>query len=109
MSLCRDGVVLACEILDCCPWFEFADLDVYVSGDEGASTDPDSAGPASEDSAASLAAAPAGSTVAATDSTHSSEEDTFRGVLARAGLHLPPAEIPTSGLGSNAGVRPPTI
>jgi hypothetical protein len=27
-------VILACEILDCCPWFEFADLDVYVSDEE---------------------------------------------------------------------------
>ncbi len=33
-DLCRDGVILACEILDCCPWFEFADLDVYVSDEE---------------------------------------------------------------------------
>ncbi len=42
---CRDGVVLACEILDCCPWFEFADLDTYVSDEEGdgVSTAPDSA------------------------------------------------------------------
>lgn len=40
----RDGVVLACEILDCCPWFEFADLDTYVSDEEGdgVSTTPDS-------------------------------------------------------------------
>jgi len=30
----RDGVILACEILDCCPWFEFADLDVYVSDED---------------------------------------------------------------------------
>jgi hypothetical protein len=42
-SACRDGIVLACEILDCCPWFEFADLETYVSDDEGcASTDADS-------------------------------------------------------------------
>lgn len=41
----RDGVVLACEVLECCPWFEFADLDVYgnTTEEEGddLSTDPD--------------------------------------------------------------------
>lgn len=49
---CRDGVVLACEILDCCPWFEFADLDTYVSDEEGdgVSTTPDSAAGDTEDS-----------------------------------------------------------
>ncbi|CAH1427726.1 unnamed protein product [Lactuca virosa] len=26
--LVRDTVVFVCEILDCCPWFEFADLEV---------------------------------------------------------------------------------
>ena len=26
--LLRDTVVFVCEILDCCPWFEFADLEV---------------------------------------------------------------------------------
>lgn len=28
--LVRDTVVFVCEILDCCPWFEFADLEVSV-------------------------------------------------------------------------------
>lgn len=28
--LMRDTVVFVCEILDCCPWFEFADLEVSV-------------------------------------------------------------------------------
>ena len=41
----RDGVVLACEVLECCPWFEFADLDVYGNTTEeeadDLSTDPD--------------------------------------------------------------------
>lgn len=41
----RDGVVLACEVLECCPWFEFADLDVYGNTTEeeadDISTDPD--------------------------------------------------------------------
>ena len=40
-GLCRDGVILACEILDCCPWFEFADLDVYVSDEDDEEDDED--------------------------------------------------------------------
>ena len=32
--LTRDGIVLVVEVLECCPWFEFADLDVYASDDE---------------------------------------------------------------------------
>lgn len=28
--LVRDTVVFVCEILDCCPWFDFADLEVSV-------------------------------------------------------------------------------
>lgn len=28
--LLRDTVVFVCEILDCCPWFEFADLEVSM-------------------------------------------------------------------------------
>lgn len=41
--LIRDTVILGCEVLDCCPWFEFADLEVYASDDdrEALSTDPD--------------------------------------------------------------------
>ncbi len=51
----RDGVVLACEILDCCPWFEFADLDTYVSDEDdgegtGVSTAADSALDSDDDS-----------------------------------------------------------
>lgn len=39
----RDGLLLACEILDCQPWFDFADLEVMVpdSEAESMSTDPD--------------------------------------------------------------------
>lgn len=97
-------MVLACEILDCCPWYELADLDVYVSDDEeGGSTDPDSGVPASDDSAASIVGGLGGSGAPSTASKHSSEEDTFRGVLARAGLQLPPAELPPSGIGADAG------
>lgn len=29
--LMRDSVVFVCEILDCCPWFEFSDLEVSRS------------------------------------------------------------------------------
>ena len=28
--LLRDTVVFVCEILDCCPWFEFSDLEVSI-------------------------------------------------------------------------------
>lgn len=39
----RDGLLLACEVLDCQPWFDFADLEVLVSDSEAESlsTDPD--------------------------------------------------------------------
>lgn len=30
--LVRDTVVFVCEILDCCPWFEFSDLEVSMYG-----------------------------------------------------------------------------
>lgn len=28
--LVRDTVVFVCEIIDCCPWFEFSDLEVSI-------------------------------------------------------------------------------
>lgn len=31
--LLRDTVVFVCEILDCCPWFEFSDLEVNGQSD----------------------------------------------------------------------------
>ena len=39
----RDGLLLACEVLDCQPWFDFADLEVFASDSEveSLSTDPD--------------------------------------------------------------------
>lgn len=40
----REAVVFTCEVLDCCPWMEFADLEVFLSDDEpddALSTDPD--------------------------------------------------------------------
>lgn len=40
----RECLTLSCEVLECCPWFEFADLTVYASSEEedlGFSTDPD--------------------------------------------------------------------
>ncbi|KAJ3679504.1 hypothetical protein LUZ60_017515 [Juncus effusus] len=30
----RDSVVFVCEVMDCCPWFEFSDLEVFASEDE---------------------------------------------------------------------------
>ncbi|CAN6449841.1 unnamed protein product [Victoria cruziana] len=71
--LVRDTVVFVCEILDCCPWFEFADLEVLASDDDqdALSTDPDELVD-SEDS----------------EGISGDEEDIFRNLLARAGFHL---------------------
>ncbi|KAH9297298.1 hypothetical protein KI387_028980, partial [Taxus chinensis] len=71
--LVRDTVVFACEILDCCPWFEFSDLEVLASDDDqdALSTDPDELID-SDDS----------------EGISGDEEDIFRNLLARAGFHL---------------------
>nr|PNR60391.1 hypothetical protein PHYPA_003184 [Physcomitrium patens] len=71
--LVRDTVVFVCEILDCCPWFEFSDLDVLISDDEqdALSTDPEELLD-SDDS----------------EGVSGDEEDIFRSLLARAGFHL---------------------
>ncbi|XP_024544379.1 uncharacterized protein LOC9654920 [Selaginella moellendorffii] len=69
----RDTIVFVCEILDCCPWFEFSDLEVLVSDDDqdALSTDPDEL-LESDDS----------------DGSSEDEEDIFRNLLARAGFHM---------------------
>ncbi|XP_043699608.1 uncharacterized protein LOC122650289 isoform X2 [Telopea speciosissima] len=71
--LVRDTVVFVCEIVDCCPWFEFSDLEVLASEDDqdALSTDPDELID-SEDS----------------EGISGDEEDIFRNLLARAGFHL---------------------
>ncbi|KAL5729639.1 hypothetical protein ACHQM5_002563 [Ranunculus cassubicifolius] len=71
--LVRDSVVFVCEIIDCCPWFEFSDLEVLASEDDqdALSTDPDDLLD-SEDS----------------EGISGDEEDIFRNLLARAGFHL---------------------
>ncbi|WOK94203.1 hypothetical protein Cni_G02905 [Canna indica] len=71
--LVRDTVVFVCEIIDCCPWFEFSDLEVLASEDEqdALSTDPDEL-IESEDS----------------ECISGDEEDMFRNLLSRAGFHL---------------------
>ena len=33
----RDGLLLACEVIDCQPWFDFADLEVFASDSEAES------------------------------------------------------------------------
>ncbi|KAH7443293.1 hypothetical protein KP509_02G028800 [Ceratopteris richardii] len=70
--LVRDTVVFSCEILDCCPWFEFSDLEVMVSDEEqdAMSTDPDELLDSDDSEGVS------------------DEEDIFRNLLARAGFHL---------------------
>ncbi|KAI4316344.1 hypothetical protein L6164_024332 [Bauhinia variegata] len=71
--LVRDTVVFVCEILDCCPWFEFSDLEVLALEDDqdALTTDPDELID-SEDS----------------EGISGDEEDIFRNLLSRAGFHL---------------------
>ncbi|KAK3437118.1 hypothetical protein EUGRSUZ_C01723 [Eucalyptus grandis] len=71
--LVRDTVVFVCEILDCCPWFEFSDLEVlaYEDDQDALTTDPDELID-SEDS----------------EGLSGDEEDIFRNLLSRAGFHL---------------------
>ncbi|KAL4181746.1 hypothetical protein AMTRI_Chr12g272620 [Amborella trichopoda] len=71
--LVRDTVVFVCEIMDCCPWLEFSDLEVMASDDDrdALSTDPDELIDSDESEGAS-----------------GDEEDVFRNLLARAGFHL---------------------
>ncbi|KAL0026664.1 hypothetical protein WJX79_002501 [Trebouxia sp. C0005] len=76
----RDGVVLACEVLECCPWFEFADLDVYGNTTEeeadDLSTDPDE-----------LLELENGDPIPS-----EADEELFHSLLAKAGMHLANAE-----------------
>ncbi|KAE8674412.1 FAR1-related sequence 6 isoform 1 [Hibiscus syriacus] len=78
--LVRDAVVFVCEILDCCPWFEFSDLEVLASEDDqdALTTDPDEL-IASEDS----------------EGISGDEEDIFRNLLSRAGFHLTHGDNPS--------------
>ncbi|XAR70989.1 Ubiquitinyl hydrolase 1 [Bertholletia excelsa] len=78
--LVRDTVVFVCEILDCCPWFEFSDLEVLASEDdqEALTTDPDDLVD-SEDS----------------EGISGDEEDIFRNLLSRAGFHLTYGDNPS--------------
>ncbi|KAL3838582.1 hypothetical protein ACJIZ3_023173 [Penstemon smallii] len=71
--LLRDTVVFVCEILDCCPWFDFSDLEVFASEDDqdALTTDPDELID-SDDS----------------EGLSGDEEDIFRNLLSRVGFHL---------------------
>ncbi|CAO2039635.1 unnamed protein product [Urochloa humidicola] len=71
--LVRDTVIFTCEIIDCCPWFDFSDLEVWASDDDQdeLSTDPDELID-SEDSG----------------DMSGDEEDMFRNLLSRAGFSL---------------------
>ncbi|CAN6459650.1 unnamed protein product [Victoria cruziana] len=77
--LVRDTVVFVCKILDCCPWFEFADLEVLASDDDqdALSTDPEELID-SEDSEGT-----------------GGDENIFKDLLARAGVHLSYGEDPS--------------
>ncbi|KAJ7958792.1 Ubiquitin carboxyl-terminal hydrolase [Quillaja saponaria] len=78
--LVRETVVFVCEILDCCPWFEFSDLEVLASEDDqdALTTDPDELID-SEDS----------------EGISGDEEDIFRNLLSRAGFHLTYGDNPS--------------
>ncbi|XP_058112078.1 uncharacterized protein LOC131255390 [Magnolia sinica] len=78
--LVRDTVVFVCEVIDCCPWFEFSDLEVLASEDDQdvLSTDPDELID-SDDS----------------EGISGDEEDIFRNLLARAGFHLTYGDNPS--------------
>ncbi|XP_077214729.1 uncharacterized protein LOC143849557 [Tasmannia lanceolata] len=78
--LVRDTVVFVYEIIDCCPWFDFSDLEVYASEDDqdALSTDPDELID-SDDS----------------EGISGDEEDIFRNLLARAGFHLTYGDNPS--------------
>ncbi|XP_031377556.1 uncharacterized protein LOC116192981 isoform X2 [Punica granatum] len=78
--LVRDTVVFVCEILDCCPWFEFSDLEVlaFDEDQDTLTTDPDELID-SEDS----------------EGLSGDEEDIFRNLLSRAGFHLTYGDNPS--------------
>ncbi|XWS17832.1 hypothetical protein CRYUN_Cryun33cG0102100 [Craigia yunnanensis] len=78
--LSRDTVVFICEILDCCPWFEFSDLEVlaYEDDQDALTTDPDELID-SEDS----------------EGISGDEEDIFRNLLSQAGFHLTHGDNPS--------------
>ncbi|XP_074592183.1 uncharacterized protein LOC141847974 [Curcuma longa] len=78
--LVRDTMVFICEILDCCPWFDFSDLEVLASEDEqdALSTEPDDL-IESEDS----------------ECINGDEEDLFRNLLSQAGVHVTYGDNPS--------------
>ncbi|XP_075506249.1 LOW QUALITY PROTEIN: uncharacterized protein LOC142543108 [Primulina tabacum] len=78
--LLRDTVVFVCEILDCCPWFEFSDLEVLASDDDqdALTTDPDELVD-SDDS----------------ECLSGDEEEIFRNLLSTAGFHLSYGDNPS--------------
>ncbi|KAJ4765159.1 TRAF-like family protein [Rhynchospora pubera] len=85
--LVRDSVIFVCEILDCCPWFEFSDLEVFASEDEKEETlmtEPDSS---EEESSASDSDEDGPSAVVDT-------EELLQSLLLAAGFHLPPEISP---------------
>ena len=67
----KDSVMLCCEVLECCPWFEFADLDLGASD-----ADFDTSSSISYEIAESDAESEAGI------------EEAFCGLLGRAGVSL---------------------
>ncbi|PWZ26419.1 hypothetical protein Zm00014a_027061 [Zea mays] len=71
--LVRDTVIFTCEIIDCCPWFDFSDLEVWASDDDQdeLSTDPDELVDSEE-----------------SEDMSGDEEDMFRNLLLRAGFSL---------------------
>lgn len=75
--LVKEGLVLCVEVLECCPWFEFADLEKYTSDEDAASTvsrEDDGSASCSEESACS--------------STTAESAESFWAMMGRSGLGL---------------------
>lgn len=71
----KDSVSLCCEVLECCPWFEFADLDLGASDAEF-------------DTSSSISYEIADSDA----DSDSGIEEAFCGLLGRAGVSLRPGQ-----------------
>ncbi|KAL0327413.1 UNVERIFIED_CONTAM: hypothetical protein Sangu_1819300 [Sesamum angustifolium] len=91
--LLRDTVVFVCEILDCCPWFEFSDLEIFAIMSEPHMHVSEFA---SEDDQDALTTDP-DELIDSDDSEGLSgdEEDIFRNLLSRAGFHLTYGDNPS--------------
>ncbi|BDA47782.1 probable MATH domain and coiled-coil domain-containing protein At3g at N-terminal half [Coccomyxa sp. Obi] len=82
--LVKEGLILCVEVLECCPWFEFADLEKYASDEEAGASVSDS-----EDSASISEASECSSSVA-------DAAEPFWTMMGRTGLGVGPNQPPLS-------------